>query len=85
MQDPHIQRKSGRCANLMQQYLEGAAPTQQGIMGIAAPHVSPQGGWQSYRAAYQELTPDLRDRTFVVLGTSHYGQPGKFGLTRQAL
>jgi hypothetical protein len=26
----------------------------------------------------------LRDRTFVVLGTSHYGQPGKFGLTRKS-
>ena len=52
-------------------------------MGIAAPHVSPEGGWQSYRAAYQELTPAMRDRTFVVLGTSHYGQPNKFGLTRK--
>jgi AmmeMemoRadiSam system protein B len=68
---------------LMRRYLHGAASTQKGIMGIAAPHVSPQGGWQSYRAAYQELTPDLQDRTFVVLGTSHYGQPGKFGLTRK--
>jgi AmmeMemoRadiSam system protein B len=73
----------GPLRNLMQQYLEGAAPTQQGVMGIAAPHISPQGGWQSYRAAYKELTPDLRDRTFVVLGTSHYGQPDKFGLTRK--
>ena len=26
---------------------------RQGVMGIAAPHISPQGGWQSYRAAYQ--------------------------------
>jgi MEMO1 family protein len=68
---------------LMQRYLEGAASIHKGIMGIAAPHVSPEGGWQSYRAAYQELTPDLRERTFVVLGTSHYGQPGKFGLTRR--
>jgi hypothetical protein len=73
----------GPLRNLMRQYLEGAAPTQQGVMGIAAPHVSPQGGWQSYRAAYQKLTPDLRERTFVVLGTSHYGQPGKFGLTHK--
>jgi MEMO1 family protein len=73
----------GPLRNLMQQYLEGAAPTRQGVMGIAAPHASPQGGWQSYRAAYKELTPDLRDRTFVVLGTSHYGQPNKFGLTRK--
>jgi hypothetical protein len=73
----------GPLRDQMQQYLEGAAPSQQGVMGIAAPHVSPQGGWQSYRAAYKELTPDLRDRTFIVLGTSHYGQPGKFGLTRK--
>jgi MEMO1 family protein len=73
----------GPLKNLMQQYLEGAASTQKGVMGIAAPHVSPQGGWQGYRAAYQELTPDLRDRTFVVLGTSHHGQPDRFGLTRK--
>jgi AmmeMemoRadiSam system protein B len=73
----------GPLRDLMQHYLDGAAPTRKGIMGIAAPHVSPQGGWQSYRAAYQELTPDLRDRTFVVLGTSHYGPPGKFGLTHK--
>jgi hypothetical protein len=73
----------GPLRDLMGQYLEGAASTQKGIMGIAAPHVSPQGGWQSYRAAYKELTPDLRDRTFVVLGTSHHGQPDRFGLTRK--
>ena len=68
---------------MMQGYFEGAASTQQRVIGIAAPHISPHGGWQSYRAAYQELTPDLRDRTFVVLGTSHYGQPDMFGLTRK--
>jgi MEMO1 family protein len=75
--------ETGRLRGVMQQYLGGAASTQKGIMGIASPHVSPQGGWQSYRAAYKELTPDLRDRTFVVLGTSHHGQPEKFGLTRK--
>jgi AmmeMemoRadiSam system protein B len=68
---------------MMEGYLEGADPSQTNVMGIAAPHVSPHGGWQSYRAAYKELTPDLRDRTFVVLGTSHYGRPNKFGLTRK--
>jgi MEMO1 family protein len=67
----------------MQQYLGGATSTEKGIMGIAAPHVSPQGGWQGYRAAYKELTPDLRDRTFIVLGTSHHGQPDRFGLMRK--
>lgn len=73
----------GPLRDRMQQYLGGEASTQKGIMGIAAPHVSPQGGWQGYRAAYKELTPDLRDRTFIVLGTSHHGQPDKFGLTRK--
>ena len=67
----------------MRRYLDGGAPPLRQLIGIAAPHVSPEGGWQSYRAAYQTLTPELRDRTFVVLGTSHYGQPGKFGLTRK--
>ncbi len=74
---------TGPLRELMQRYLGGAASTQKGIMGIAAPHVSPQGGWQSYRAAYKELTPELGDRTFIVLGTSHHGQPDRFGLTRK--
>jgi AmmeMemoRadiSam system protein B len=68
---------------MMEGYLGGADPTQANVVGIAAPHVSPHGGWQSYRAAYKELTPALRDRTFVILGTSHYGRPNKFGLTRK--
>ena len=53
------------------------------LRGIAAPHVSPEGGWRSYRAAYGVLGPDLAHRTFVILGTSHYGEPGRFGLTRK--
>ena len=31
----------------------------------------------------QLLRPEYRDRTFVILGTSHYGEPEKFGLTRK--
>ena len=54
-----------------------------GLLGIAAPHVSPAGGYRSYRAAYQALSQSYRDRTFIVLGTSHYGQSEKFGLTRK--
>jgi AmmeMemoRadiSam system protein B len=61
----------------------GVATETGTLMGIAAPHVSPEGGWRSYAAAYGALTPDLRDRTFVILGTSHYGMPGRFGLTRK--
>jgi MEMO1 family protein len=59
-----------------------AAPAD-GIVGIAAPHVSPSGGYESYRAAYRMLGPQHKDRTFVILGTSHYGAPERFGLTRK--
>ena len=53
------------------------------VLGIAAPHVSPSGGVEAYRAAYAALTPADAERTFVVLGTSHYGHPDRLGLTRK--
>lgn len=56
---------------------------QDHLMGIAAPHVSPFGGVESYGAAYRQLASGLKNRTFVILGTSHYGMPEKFGLTRK--
>jgi AmmeMemoRadiSam system protein B len=71
----------------MSRYMDGTGlpPTpRERLCGIAAPHVSPEGGWQSYRAAYGELGPELKDRTFVILATSHYGAPEHFGLTRKA-
>jgi hypothetical protein len=71
----------------MAEYMaEGAGETAaaaDGLFAIAAPHVSPSGGWQSYQAAYRLLRPEHRDRTFVILATSHYGEPEKFGLTRK--
>lgn len=57
--------------------------SEDSLFGIAAPHVSPFGGAASYRDAYAALTPEYRDRTFVILGTSHYGEPDCFGLTRK--
>jgi len=60
-----------------------AAAANGNLFAIAAPHVSPEGGWQSYRAAYRMLQPEHRDRTFVILATSHFGEPEKFGLTRK--
>jgi hypothetical protein len=68
-------------------YMNGAGPEDEParprgtLVGVAAPHVSPEGGWRSYRAAYRLLGPDAHGRTCVVLGTSHYGEPGRFGLT----
>jgi AmmeMemoRadiSam system protein B len=67
----------------MLRYMNGAVATQNNMIGIADPHVSPEGGWQSYQAAYGALGPQYKKRTFVVLGTSHYGEPERFGLTRK--
>jgi MEMO1 family protein len=61
----------------------GSRSSAAPLIGIAAPHVSPEGGWKSYQAAYAGLAPEYKDRTFVVLGTSHYGEPERFGLTRK--
>jgi AmmeMemoRadiSam system protein B len=67
------------------EFMQGALPagSENSLVGIAAPHVSPFGGWESYRDAYSALLPTHADRTFVVLGTSHYGEPDRFGLTRK--
>ena len=70
----------------MHRYM-GAEPesaSTDSLVAIAAPHVSPEGGWRSYQAAYRALAPAYRDRTFVILGTSHYGEPDRFGLTRKS-
>ncbi len=65
------------------EHVTGAADSLDGLIGIAAPHVSPEGGAAAYGAAYRALGPSLRDRTFIILGTSHYGAPDRFGLTRK--
>lgn len=68
-------------------YLDGAGPDEgtcpADVIGIVAPHVSLEGGWRSYASAYRALSIDARERTIVVLGTSHYGAPERFGLTRK--
>jgi AmmeMemoRadiSam system protein B len=67
-------------------YMDGAAPSldRSRLMAVAAPHASPSGGIQSYRAAYRMLRPEDRERTFVILATSHSGPPERFGLTRKS-
>jgi hypothetical protein len=68
----------------LNEYMTGSplAP-QPRALAIAAPHVSPFGGVDAYRAAYSALTPADAERTFVILGTSHYGEPDRLGLTRK--
>jgi len=67
----------------MRGYLDPRDLQPDGLAAVAAPHVSPFGGWQSYQAAYRKLPSAKEDRTFIILGTSHYGEPDKFGLTRK--
>ncbi len=57
--------------------------SESALLGIAAPHVSPYGGAESYRDAYAALGSAHREKTFVILGTSHYGEADCFGLTRK--
>ena len=61
---------------------EGPVSTRD-LVGIAAPHVSPDGGFRSYVAAYRCLAPVGPAPTFLILGTSHYGEPDTFALTRK--
>jgi AmmeMemoRadiSam system protein B len=72
-----------RVRELLGGCLNGLAAPRRGLLGIAAPHVSLDGGSSSYGAAYGAIAPELHDRTFVILGTSHYGEPERFGLTRK--
>jgi AmmeMemoRadiSam system protein B len=67
-------------------YLAGhpAGQPADPLVGVVAPHVSPEGGPRCYGAAYRALPPGLEERTFVILGTSHYGEPNRFGLTRKS-
>jgi len=68
------------------EYLRGtSAPQALGrtVRAIAAPHVSPFGGVETYRAAYSALSSGDAEKTFIVLGTSHYGEPDRLGLTRK--
>ena len=56
--------------------------SREKTLGVGAPHVSLEGAWDSYAAAYGRLGAwSGGNKTVVILGTSHYGQPDRFGLT----
>jgi AmmeMemoRadiSam system protein B len=59
-----------------------ASPPRE-VSAVVAPHVSLEGGWRSYASAYRILPVDAGERTIVILGTSHYGESRRFGLTRK--
>jgi AmmeMemoRadiSam system protein B len=58
------------------------------VRAIAAPHASPEAVKDCYVAAYGALAGGLtreaaQEKTFVILGTSHYGELDKLGTTRR--
>ncbi len=74
------------CRRYFDQFLEEAPEleaTAGKLVGIAAPHVSFEGGWECYRDAFTALRQMGPDRTYIILATSHYGEPEKFGVTRK--
>lgn len=79
--DPHLLRKTFEPQFCRPETNPGRKNGR--LVGLAAPHVSPDGGWGCYVAAYRLVDRLLAKKTFVVLGTSHYGEPGKFGLTKK--
>ncbi|MCE5307310.1 MAG: AmmeMemoRadiSam system protein B [Acidobacteriales bacterium] len=77
---------AGELRQMLDAYLDGASPRggqAQPLTGIAAPHASFDGASECYRAAYSALSPEYRDKIFVILGTSHAGAPDRLGLTRK--
>lgn len=60
-----------------------AGEAVENVTAIAAPHASPWAAYESYRQAFRALPGQCIDRVFVILGTSHYGMPDRFGLTRK--
>jgi AmmeMemoRadiSam system protein B len=64
-------------------FQEASSEEAANVAGIAAPHASPFAAWESYASAYSAIPRSAADKTFVILGTSHYGEPDRFGLTRK--
>lgn len=64
-------------------FRESGAAEAENVLAIAAPHASPFAAWESYAAAYSAIPRSAADKTFVILGTSHYGEPDRFGLTKK--
>lgn len=54
------------------------------MVGLAAPHISFEGGWNSYSALAAAIRNVPSGGLFVVMGTSHYGEQDRFGLTAKA-
>lgn len=83
------------CRRYLDSMLEGdsaapPAPFARGgrSIGIAAPHASFEGGPECYRDAFLALRSmgspeEMREKIFVLLATSHYGEPERYGVTRK--
>lgn len=59
------------------------APAPAHAIGIAAPHASFEGGPECYRDAFRALAAMGKKKAYVLLATSHYGEPERLGVTRK--
>ncbi len=80
---PECPEDCRRYLDQFQEGLEDLPPATGKLIGVAAPHVSYEGGWECYRDAFTALKAMGPERTFIILATSHYGEPEKFGVTRK--
>ena len=63
-------------------------PDAKPVRAIASPHASPGAASRSYATVYAALAQSISkeqaaDKTFVILGTSHYGEMDCLGTTRK--
>jgi AmmeMemoRadiSam system protein B len=63
-------------------------PDAKQVRAIASPHASPEAARRSYANAYAALAQSISkeqaaEKTFVILGTSHYGEMDRLGTTRK--
>ncbi len=83
-----ISRRTRRMCNEMMREYMGEEASRHAAAGRPVRHrrsargVRTEGGWQGVsRRLRMMLRPEHKDRTFVILATSHYGEPEKFRLT----
>ena len=80
--------KAAEIRRTFEEYFRGVDVSEgrsDNLLGVAAPHVSLEGGRNCYAETYRRLAAfsALAERTFMVLGTSHWGAAEKFGLTHK--
>jgi AmmeMemoRadiSam system protein B len=77
-------------SKMLNHFCNGVTPTKEppgdpdSIVGILSPHIDYQRGGDVYAKVWKQASPLLQEvELAIILGTDHYGSPGKLTLTRQ--